>query len=114
EPDGQGPSLAKRTIYSPGDEPTSWIPSAQAGGTPGTANFPGGPPPRDEPFAFGGDIVINEICYHVPSRYATDESQYLRPTLQWIELHNRGAAPAEIGGWTIRDGIAMTIPAGTT
>ena len=37
-------------------------------------------------------VVINEIFYNAP-----DEGQ-----VQWVELHNDGDAPVEIGGWVLR------------
>lgn len=114
EPDGAGPSLAKRTMYSPSADPESWSPSSQAGGTPGAENFPDGPPPRPDPFQPAGDVVINEICYHVPARYETETTPFEDRRLQWIELYNRTAAPVDIGGWTIQDGIDYVIPGGTT
>jgi hypothetical protein len=42
-PDGGGVTLAKRNPYSGSAQPGNWGPSTQAGGTPGTGNFP--PPP---------------------------------------------------------------------
>ncbi len=51
------------------------------------------------------DVVIHEIMYHPITEDGNDE---------YIELHNRGAAPADVGGWRIRGGISFNIPAGTT
>lgn len=42
-PDGSGATLAKRDPFMNSAEAANWASSAQAGGTPGTANFP--PPP---------------------------------------------------------------------
>src|SRR3954468_4165626 len=39
-PDGAGPSLARLHSNLNGSDPRSWAASAQAGGTPGTENFP--------------------------------------------------------------------------
>ncbi len=32
---------------------------------------------------------------------------------QWVELTNRGAAPVNLGGWTLSDGVGFTFPANT-
>lgn len=50
------------------------------------------------------DIVINELMYNPIS--GSDDDQY-------VELHNRGGAPADIGYWRLDDGIRYTFPAGT-
>ena len=50
------------------------------------------------------DIVINEIMYNPISGRADDE---------YVELHNRGAAPVNVGGWRFIAGLGYTIPAGT-
>ncbi len=54
-------------------------------------------------FAISSDIVINEIFHS-----AFDDSAE-----EWLELKNRGAAPVNIGGWELKDGIGFTFPAGT-
>ncbi len=51
------------------------------------------------------DIVINEIMFNPLSGNDDDE---------FVELHNRGAAPVNVGGWRFIEGITYTIPAGTT
>jgi len=33
---------------------------------------------------------------------------------EWIELHNRGAVPFDLGGWSLAGGISFTLPPGTT
>ena len=50
-------------------------------------------------------VVINEIMYHPLSK--DDDDQY-------VELFNRGAQAADLGGWKFVDGIDFTFPAGTT
>ncbi len=50
------------------------------------------------------DIVINEIMYHPISEDDADE---------YVELHNRGAAPMNLSGWRFVEGIDFEIPAGT-
>jgi hypothetical protein len=53
-------------------------------------------------FALNHDIVISEIMYNFPGSRE-----------EWIELHNRGAAPVDLSGWQFGDGISFRIPAGT-
>jgi len=51
------------------------------------------------------DVVINEIMYNPISGDEDDE---------YIELHNRGAGPADVGGWRFVDGIDFALPPGTS
>ena len=51
-----------------------------------------------------GDVVINEIHYDPEPN--TEE-------VEFIELHNTGAASVNIGGWQFTEGISYTFPAGT-
>ena len=51
------------------------------------------------------DVVINELMYHPISE--DDDDQY-------IELHNRGGSPVNLGGWRLKDGINFTFPTNTT
>lgn len=46
-------------------------------------------------------VVINELLYHPVSE---DDDE------QFVELHNRTAAPVVVGGWRLQDGIAFTFP----
>jgi len=50
-----------------------------------------------------GPIVISEIQYH-PSGNSSE----------FIELHNGGNTPVDIGGWQLGNGIDFTFPDGTT
>ncbi len=50
------------------------------------------------------EIVINELMYHPISE--NDDDQY-------VELYNRGAAPVDLGGWKLTDGISFTFPTNT-
>ena len=68
---------------------------ASAGSTRDSANVPD----RNQ------DVVISEIMYAPPSSHRQGE---------FIELYNRGASPANVGGWIFDSGISYTIPAGTT
>ncbi|PYJ03203.1 MAG: hypothetical protein DME25_12935, partial [Verrucomicrobia bacterium] len=51
------------------------------------------------------DIVINEIMYDPISGASED---------QYVELHNRGFNPVNLGGWRFVDGIRFTFPMNTT
>jgi regulation of enolase protein 1 (concanavalin A-like superfamily) len=51
------------------------------------------------------DVVINEVMYHPIT--ADDNDQF-------IELHNRSAAPIDLSGWTFVDGIDFEFPQGAT
>lgn len=57
-------------------------------------------------FTINTDVVINEIMYHPHAAQAAQG--------QWIELHNRGAAVAQLGGWSLGDAVSFNFPAGTT
>ena len=50
------------------------------------------------------EVVINEIFYDPPSENKDDE---------FVELHNRGAVEAAIGGWRLGGDISFEFPAGT-
>ncbi len=56
----------------------------------------------------GDDIVLNEIFYRPGGGYPEDTS------LEWIELHNRGAITIDLTGWTISSGVTYAFPAGRT
>jgi hypothetical protein len=75
--------------------PDRWLfPSAA---TPGSANV----------FNLRQEIVINEICYNPPDVSPASAGK------QWIELHNRGAAPVDLGGWRFSSGIDFSFPSPT-
>ncbi len=50
-------------------------------------------------------IVINEILFHPISENTDDE---------YVELHNRSAAPVNLAGWEFVDGIDFRFPISTT
>src|SRR5262245_49043770 len=50
-------------------------------------------------------VVITEIFYHAPDDL---------DDLQFVELHNPGDAPVDLGGWKLAKGIKYQFPAGTT
>ena len=51
--------------------------------------------------AADSDVVINEIMYHPP----LDMEE-----LQYVELHNRGKAEADLSHWSFAKGIKLTFP----
>jgi hypothetical protein len=69
---------------------------ALAAQTPGTANTGAG--------LLTHDVVINEIMYAPLSNELRDE---------YVELYNRGAAPADLSNWRFVDGIDFVFPPGT-
>ena len=46
------------------------------------------------------DLVINEIHYQPDDEFATE----------FIEIHNNGATPVELGGWQLADAVTFTFP----
>ena len=54
-------------------------------------------------------VVINEIMFDPPA-----DAYFAAGTPragQWIELHNSGAAPVDLTGWSFDDGVSFTFPA---
>jgi hypothetical protein len=95
-PDGYGFSLVRASSNNDPDEPQSWRPSANLGGSPGA----------DDPSVSIAPIVINEILTH------TDP-----PQVDAIELFNPTPTNVNIGGWFLSDDAAQPkkfrIPNGT-
>lgn len=60
-------------------------------------------PGADNVFSRTDAVVINEIFYH-----GVDDSPE-----QWIELHNRSAAPVDLSGWRLSQGIDYVFGSGT-
>lgn len=57
-------------------------------------------------------IVINEIHFHPPFVEPSDGcDRNCSDDDQWIELHNRSAEPADVGGWSLTKGVDLLIPA---
>ena len=52
------------------------------------------------------DVAISEIHYH-PFGVGTD------PRGEFVELHNFGWSPVDLGGWSFAEGISFRFPAGT-
>ena len=64
-------------------------------------------------------VVINEIHYHPIEEPAfnADGTPFLDLTddvHEFVEIHNIGAAPVNLDGWALDDGIKFGFPAGTT
>ena len=62
--------------------------------------------------AAASDVVINEIMYNAAAAGPN-------PTLEFLELHNRGGTAVDVSGWRITDAFTLTnpggrLPAGTT
>src|SRR2546428_960233 len=50
------------------------------------------------------DVVISELMHHAPTG---------DPGEEFVELYNRGDAPAYVGGWQFDQGVTYTLPAAT-
>src|SRR5688500_4901413 len=46
-------------------------------------------------------VVVNEILYHAPND---------RDDLQFVELHNTGDRPVDLGGWKFTRGVRYEFP----
>lgn len=55
------------------------------------------------PLMARAQVVINEILYHAPAEL---------DDLQYVELHNAGSQPVDIGNWAFTKGIQYRFPAG--
>jgi hypothetical protein len=75
--------------------PGRWLFPAAA--TPGAAND----------FELVSNIVVNEICYH-PADVSVASADK-----EWIELHNRGAVPVDLAGWSLAGGISFSFAPAT-
>ncbi len=64
-------------------------------------------------FEISDAIVINEILYHGPPQYATDDQPFVESTEEWVELYNRSDQTADLSGWQLAGGIDYEFPAGT-
>ena len=115
-PDGTGPALAKRAVSLASDTASSWAASTQSGGTPGAANFASTPALATPAAHVAGSIVINEIFYHARPVFADPNNAVLfaENPAEWIELHNRTGASADLSGWQLDDAISHTFPPGTS
>ena len=71
-PDGGGVTLAKRDPFTNSAEAASWTNSAQAGGTPGAANFPLPPAPVTTRFVNRHDTWKYNTSGNVPANWNTN------------------------------------------
>ena len=71
--------------------------------TPGTSNT----------FSFNKDIVINEIMYHHRDLAATNGTENIPATEEWIELFNRGLSSVDLSDWKIKEAVDFTFPTNT-
>lgn len=53
-------------------------------------------------FNLTDSVIISEVMYHFPGSPE-----------EWIELHNRSGASVDVGGWSLKDAVNFTFPAGT-
>lgn len=83
--DGGGYSIEIVNPDGDPDDPANWRASAKPGGSPGDAPSLQ-PPPR---------VRLNEIAAISTPGAARDDA--------WVELHNPGTAPVELGGWSLSD-----------
>src|SRR3954466_7592282 len=73
---------------------------------PARASRAGEPPvqPLEARRLLAADVVISELMHHAPTG---------DPGEEFVELYNRGDAPAFVGGWQFDQGIAFPLPAAT-
>jgi hypothetical protein len=114
-PNGDGPSLAKRSVEMASDVATSWAASTAVGGTPGAVNFSAVPALPAAPAHVAGPVVINEIMFHHRPTYANPAANvaYAENLAEWIELHNWSDAPVDVSGWSLANAVSYTLPAGS-
>ncbi|HTI72032.1 MAG TPA: lamin tail domain-containing protein [Candidatus Limnocylindria bacterium] len=85
-----------------GDSAPTWFSPSEP--TPGGVNT----------FEFRNEVVINEIMYHAPVRYTTnDPPQAFVQEEQWVELYNRSDHVVDLSGWQVTGLIGYRFPLGT-
>jgi hypothetical protein len=87
-PDGLGYSLEIMDPFGDPNDPANWRASAILYGTPGTVT----PPPAS------GLVLINELM--ADNRSAVPNAGTYP---DWVELHNPGAQPVDLAGWSLTD-----------
>ncbi len=96
--DGLGPSLELIDPFADPNDPANWQPSTQPNGSPGAAN---GTP-------LAPTVRLNEL--YAANNTTTSGSD-------WLELHNPGATPLSLAGWSVSDNTdprRFVFPAETT
>lgn len=99
--DGSGYSLELLDPANDPNAPSSWLPSAAAGGTPGSFNSSTPDP----------NVRLNEV---MAANVAAVRNGDAFP--DWVELHNPLATGADIGGWILSDVSStrqFSLPSGT-
>lgn len=86
--DGGGFSLQLIHPEADPDAPAGWQASLSVGGSPGTENV----------LAETPAVQINEIMADNTSSVSNEDA-----FPDWIELHNRGAEPVDLSGWSLSD-----------
>ena len=96
--DGTGLTLSLRDPFADPSRPESWAASAVAGGTPGSANFPGGAPAPPT-------LVMNEALIRTAGP-------------RWVEIRNLRNATVNLSGHYLTDDPALlekaALPAGSS
>jgi hypothetical protein len=64
------------------------------------------PTPGKSNQAATANVIISEIMFHPPHAASTAEDR----RQEWIELFNAGAAPANLAGWQLSDGVQFVFP----
>lgn len=102
EADGGGSSLEVINAADEASDPSSWHASGSPGGSPGEANSP----------LILPLIRLSEV---MAENFTTLVQEGSHP--DWVELHNAGSSPANLGGWSLSDNAdarKFVFPANTT
>ena len=99
--DGDGYSLECTNTDGNPSDPANWHASAVKGGSPGA---PSPPPPLPT-------VRLNEV----KAAAETEAGGSAEDRIDWVELHNAGANPVSLAGWSLQGDAATTFvfPAGT-
>ena len=87
--DGEGAALEVIDPLGDPNAPTNWRAQTQVNGTPGVAPAP--PAPL-------GAVVLSECMADNQSAVANQDA-----FPDWVEIHNRGTSPVDLGGWSLTD-----------
>ncbi len=58
------------------------------------------------------EVILHELMYHPPPVKAPDGS-ITKSKLEWLELSNRGAQPADVSGYQLVDAVRFEVPPNT-